>query len=74
MHRIPMSPPLALRLSLPLIGVLLMTACAPISGSATTTAVCDELRRKLPTWSTHDTEQSKTEGADFLDTFAAVCP
>lgn len=58
-----------------LAGILgpLMIACAPTGGSATSRAICAELRADLPTWSTLDTEQSRLEGVQFLDTFAAVC-
>ena len=36
-------------------------------------AICDGLRPALPTWSRRDTEQSKTQGARFLDVWDAVC-
>jgi hypothetical protein len=52
---------------------LSMTGCASTGGSATEAAICDELRRALPTWAPDDTEMSKAEGALFLDVFAAVC-
>jgi hypothetical protein len=56
-----------------------MTLAALTSGCAATVAsadrtVCRELRLALPTWAEADTEQSKREGADFLDVFEAVCP
>jgi hypothetical protein len=51
----------------------LMTGCANTGGSETEAAICDELRASLPTWSRRDTEQSKAEGAAFLDVFNAVC-
>ena len=56
------------------ISVALMSGCASMGGSVTERALCDELRRDLPSWSRADTAQSRREGADFLDTFAAACP
>lgn len=52
---------------------LLTSGCATSTGSETSDAICRELRSALPTWSSADTEQSKREGADFLDVFEAVC-
>ena len=51
----------------------LTSACASTGGSETEAAICDELRASLPSWSRRDTEQSKAEGAAFLDVFEAVC-
>lgn len=51
---------------------LLMTGCGATTPSGTD-AACDSLRPHLPSWSSQDTEQSKVEGAKFLDVFAAVC-
>ena len=51
----------------------LTSGCASTGGSETETAICDELRASLPSWSRRDTEQSKAEGAAFLDVFEAVC-
>ena len=51
----------------------LTSACAATGGSETEAAICDELSASLPTWSRRDTEQSKAEGAAFLDVFEAVC-
>ena len=51
----------------------LTSGCATTGGSETETAICDELRASLPSWSRLDTEQSKAEGAAFLDVFEAVC-
>lgn len=57
-----------------LIAALLMTGCGATGGYATTDgAVCDSLRPVLPTWSIHDTEQSKAEALLFLDVFQAIC-
>lgn len=52
--------------------LLLIVGCSttPLS----TGAACDALRPTLPTWSKDDTEQSKREGAVFLDVFEATCP
>ena len=56
------------------LGVLTLTSgCTTTGGSETEAAICDELRASLPTWSRRDTEQSKAEGAAFLDVFEAVC-
>lgn len=52
---------------------LLTTGCMKVGGSETEATICRELRRDLPTYSRADTEQTKREGADFLDTFGAVC-
>lgn len=54
--------------------VALMTGCTSMGGSVTERTICTELRRDLPTWSTQDTEQSKRQGADFIETFNAICP
>lgn len=60
--------------------MLLMTAamltsgCATTAGSETEQTICRELRLVLPTWSSADTEQSRIDGARFLDVFEAVCP
>ena len=61
-----------LRLLVP-IPFLMLTANCSGSGNFAETAVCDELRADLPSYSRADTLQSKTEGARFLTTFAAVC-
>ena len=54
-----------------------MVIAVLLSGCTTTQpgtgAACDALRPTLPTWSTNDTEQSKREGATFLDVFNATC-
>jgi len=63
-----------LRAPLLLIAALLMAGCGATGGYATTDgAVCDSLRPVLPTWSIHDTEQSKAEALLFLDVFQAIC-
>lgn len=57
-----------------LTAALLMTGCANTGVyGGTDSAVCDSLRPVLPTWSTHDTEQSKAEAVLFLDVFQAIC-
>ena len=49
-------------------------ACTPLPAPITPAdAVCDALRPALPSWSSQDTAQSKTEGARFLDVWQAVC-
>ena len=53
---------------------VMTTGCATKGGSETERAICSELRRDLPTWSTYDTAESKGQGADFIETFDALCP
>ena len=62
-----------LRLLAPILSLTLTTSCA-VSGGYETKAVCAELRADLPTYSRADTLQSRTVGARFLTTFAAICP
>ena len=50
---------------------LTLTACTTTPPG--TGAACDALRPALPTYSRDDTEQSKREGATFLDVFNATC-
>jgi hypothetical protein len=52
----------------------LTTGCESKGGSETERAICKELWRDLPTWSPQDTEESKRQGADFIETFEAICP
>lgn len=59
--------------ALMLIAGVSMTGCASTGGSETERAICRELRLSLPTWSSADTVQSRTEAAEFLDVFEAVC-
>ena len=54
-----------------LLATTLLSACATTPPG--TGAACDALRPALPTWSRNDTEQSKREGATFLDVFNATC-
>lgn len=58
-----------------LLSILAMstTGCAVTAGSETERAICRELGASLPSWSSADTVQSRTEGAEFLDVFNAVC-
>ena len=56
-----------------LIAVTLLSACAPVAGSATSDAICRELRRDLPTYSTRDTAETLEAGARFVGVFDAVC-
>ena len=55
-----------------LAAMLLLAGCTTTGPG--TGAACDALRPALPTWSRDDTEQSKREGATFLDVFNATCP
>ena len=52
---------------------MLLASCESTGGSVTERAICDELRRDLPSWSTQDTAQSQREGARFILVFEAVC-
>ncbi len=52
---------------------ILTSGCAVSTGSATSEAICDELARDLPTYSTRDTEETKRQGARFLAVFDAIC-
>lgn len=52
---------------------MLTSSCGISGGSATSQAICDELRVDLPSYSSRDTDQSKAEGLRFLRTFDAVC-
>ncbi len=54
-----------------LLAATLLAACTTTPPG--TGAACDALRPALPTYSTNDTEQSKREGATFLDVFDATC-
>ena len=54
-----------------LLAATLLSACNTTPPG--TGAACDALRPVLPTYSTNDTEQSKREGATFLDVFNATC-
>ena len=55
-----------------LLAATLLSACNTTTQPGTG-AACDALRPALPTYSTKDTEQSKREGATFLDVFNATC-
>lgn len=59
------------RLALVAILAALTSACGTEGASGT--GKCTALAPYLPSWSIHDTEQSKAEGAAFLDVFDAVC-
>ncbi len=54
-----------------LLAATLLSACTTTQPG--TGAACDALRPALPTYSRDDTEQSKKEGATFLDVFNATC-
>lgn len=53
--------------------VILTSGCVTTAGLETERTICRELRNSLPSYSAQDTEQTKQEGADFLDVFGAVC-
>ena len=59
-----------------LIPVLLTSGCDQKAVFATETeaTICRELRVDLPTYSSRDTEESKTIGDRYLTRFNAVCP
>lgn len=68
----PMPPAAGLLLT----SALLISACVNSTGSATSEterAICRELRRDLPTYSTGDTDATKEAGVRFLTAFNAVC-
>ena len=54
-----------------LVTLVILAACNTTPPG--TGAACDALRPDLPTYSSDDTEQSKREGATFLDVFNATC-
>ncbi|CAB5220455.1 hypothetical protein UFOVP233_81 [uncultured Caudovirales phage] len=64
---------LPLRVWLMLLLLTLMPGCAATGRSATETAMCNEMRADLPSYSRHDTDQTKAEGLRFLATFHAIC-
>lgn len=66
------SAPALKLLGLVAIGITL-SGCAKITASATETAICEELRRDLPTWSRADTQETLKSGARFIGVFNAVC-
>ena len=70
-HRFTKTP---LMPALCLLAVTLISGCGTSVGFATSQAICNELRVDLPTYSSHDTPQSKAEGLKFGNTFNAVCP
>lgn len=61
--------------------MLLTTACGRGGGSETSIpaasvserTICAELAQGLPSWSRDDTEQSRIEGARYIDRFHAIC-
>lgn len=55
------------------ISVLLMTGCEKVVISETEATICRELWSDFPSWSSSDTEQSKEDGADFIDLFKSQC-
>jgi len=59
--------------TLAILAIICMGLYACTTTPPGTGAACDALRPVLPTYSTEDTEQSKREGATFLDVFEATC-
>jgi len=51
----------------------LLSACGSTKGLETSSTICRELERDLPTYSTKDTPETLESGARFLDVFYAVC-
>ena len=51
----------------------LLSGCNGAAGSATSDAICRELRLDLPTYSRRDTPDTLASGARFLDVFDAGC-
>lgn len=53
---------------------MLLTACASPGGfGESNRALCDELRKDLPTYSASDTPETLEAGADFIDLFNGLC-
>jgi hypothetical protein len=52
----------------------LLSSCESTTGSATSDAICRELRMDLPTFSRQDTPETLASGARFVAVFEAVCP
>lgn len=61
--------------------MMLTTACGRGGGSETSVpaasvserTICAELAQGLPSWSRNDTEQTRIEGARFIDRFHMIC-
>lgn len=61
--------------------MMLTTACGRGGGSETSVpaasvserTICAELAQGLPSWSRDDTEQSRIEGARYIDRFHMIC-
>lgn len=60
-------------MTLGLITVTLLSGCNHVAKSATSEAICRELRRDLPTYSVNDTAPTLDAGARFDRVFEAVC-
>ena len=54
-------------------GLVLLTGCSMPGASATSNAICRELRADLPTYSRADTPDTLASGARFVAVFQAVC-
>ena len=63
----------ARRIMLVATAAMLLTGCQPMAGSETSSTICRELARDLPTYSRADTPETLASGARFLDVFKAVC-
>ena len=59
--------------SMTVIMLTLLNGCAAQVNYETSRAICRELERDLPTYSTRDTPETLESGAHFLDVFDAVC-
>lgn len=55
-----------------ILAIFVLPGCSTAK-PASNAAICEALGPVLPSWSSKDTEQSKREGAIFLDVFYATC-
>lgn len=58
-----------------LVPVMMLSTClgGPGGSGMTERTICRELHRELPSYSAADTDQTVTDGADFLLRFQAAC-
>lgn len=61
------------RAGLTTLALILLAGCGGMAGSATTDAICRELRADLPTYSERDTPETLAAGGRFVGVFEAVC-
>lgn len=73
-HRMSAKQRAPLALALTLMIALLTSGCVGSGGSATVAQVGAELNEVLPTVSVNDTEQTKSENADFREVFFSIYP